>query len=135
MASSTSRGEAPVIGWERHVLLRHYPDEGLTVTEISRELGISRQTIYRWINAGELDRDLEEVRYGPHPPVPTKLDRYKVIVRERLEEYPELEAVRLLAEIRAAGYAGGYTQLREYVRQVRPRPPAEPTVRFETEPG
>ena len=33
--------------------------------EISRELGISRQTIYCWINAGELDRDLEEVRYCP----------------------------------------------------------------------
>ena len=109
-----------MIGWERRVLLRHYLDEGLTVTEISRELGISRQTIYRWINAGELDRDLEEVRYGPRPPVPTKLDPYKAIVRERLEEYPELTAVRLLAEIRAAGYPGGYTQLKEYVRRVGP---------------
>lgn len=32
------------------MLLRHYLDEGLTVTEISRELGISRQTIYRWLS-------------------------------------------------------------------------------------
>ena len=124
-----------MIGWERRVLLRHYLDEGLTVTEISREPGISRQTIYRWINEGELDRDLEEVRYGPRPPVPTKLDAYKAIVRERLEEYPELTAVRLLAEIRAAGYPGGYTQLREYVRKVRPRAPADLLVRFETDPG
>ena len=124
-----------MIGWGRRVLLRHYLDEGLAVTEISRELGISRQTIYRWINEGELDRDLEEVRYGPRPPVPTKLDPYRAIVRERLEEYPELTAVRLLAEIRAAGYPGGYTQLREYVRKVRPRPPADPLVRFETDPG
>ncbi len=105
------------------------------MTEISRELGISRQTIYRWINEGELDRDLEEVRYGPRPPVPTKLDPYKAIVRERLEEYPELTAVRLLAEIRAAGHPGGYTQPREYVRKVRPRAPADPLVRFETDPG
>ena len=66
---------------------------------------------------GGLDRDLEEVRYGPQPPVPNKLDPYKAIVRERLEECPELTAVRLLAEIRAAGYPGGYTQLREYVRK------------------
>ena len=92
------------------MLLRRYLDEELTVTEISRELGISCQTIYRWINEGELDRDLEEVRYGPRPPVPTKLDAYKAIVRERLEEHPELTAVWLLAEIRAAGYPGGYTQ-------------------------
>ena len=77
-----------MIGWERRVLLRHYLDEGLTVTEASRELGISRQTIYRWIHAGELDGVLEEVRYGPRPPVPTKLDPYKAIVRERLESTP-----------------------------------------------
>ena len=124
-----------MIGWERRVLLRHYLDEGLTVTDIPRELGISRQTSYRWINEGEMDRGLNEVRYGPRPPAPTKLDPYKAIVGERLEEYPELTAVRLLAEIRAAGYLGGYTQLREYVRKVRPRTPADPLVRFETDPG
>ena len=27
-----------------------FPDEGLTVTEISGELGINRQTTYRWIS-------------------------------------------------------------------------------------
>ncbi|WP_420462977.1 helix-turn-helix domain-containing protein [Candidatus Palauibacter sp.] len=108
------------------MLLRHYLDEGLTVTEISRGLGISRQTIYRWINDGELDRDLEEVRYGPRPPVPTKLDPYKAIVRERLEEYPELTALRLLAEIRAAGHPGGYTQFREYVREGAAPPSGRP---------
>ena len=27
-----------------------FPDEGLTVTEISREFGINRQMIYRWIS-------------------------------------------------------------------------------------
>lgn len=124
-----------MIGWERRVLLRHYLEQGLTVTEISRELEISRQTIYRWINSGELDRDVEEVRYGPRPAVPTKLDPFKPIVLERLNEFPELTAVRLLQEIRAAGYPGGYTQLKEYVRKVRPRPPADPIVRFETDPG
>ncbi|HET9948660.1 MAG TPA: IS21 family transposase, partial [Longimicrobiales bacterium] len=35
----------------------------------------------------------------------------------------------------AAGYEGGYTQLKEYVREIRPRPPEEPLVRFETAPG
>lgn len=112
-----------------------YLDEGLTVTEISRELGISRQPIYRRINEGELDRDLEEVRYGPRPPVPRKLDPYKAIARERLEEYPELTAMRVLVEICVTGYPGGYTQLREYVLKVRPRSPVDPLVRFATDPG
>ena len=43
------------------------------------------------------------VRYGPRRPVPTKLDAYKAIIETRLAAYPELSAVRLLAEIRAAG--------------------------------
>jgi transposase len=46
-----------------------------------------------------------------------------------------LSAVRLLAEIRAAGYVGSYTQLKEFVRQVRPAPPAEAVIRFETPAG
>ncbi|MDB4913998.1 MAG: Transposase [Gemmatimonadetes bacterium] len=43
--------------------------------------------------------------------------------------------MRLLVEVRAAGYAGGLSQLQAYVRRVRPRPPVEPVVRFETPPG
>jgi transposase len=87
------------------------------------------------IRNGELDRDPREVRYGPRPPVPKKLDPFKAIIQARLEEFPELTSVRLLAEIRAAGYGGGITQLRDYVRSIRPKPPVEPVVRFETPPG
>jgi transposase len=83
----------------------------------------------------DLDRDPLEVRYGPRPPVATKLDPFKPILHARLEEFPDLTAVRLLQEIRAAGYGGGITQLREYVRRIRPRPPEEEVLRFETPPA
>jgi transposase len=46
-----------------------------------------------------------------------------------------LRATVLLREIRALGYTGGITQLKAYLRSVRPAPPIEPIVRFETEPG
>jgi transposase len=126
-----------VIGWERRVLLRHYLEQGLTKTELAERFGITRQTIHRWIRDGELDQDLdaEAVRYGPRPPVPRKIDPYREIIRSRLAEYPRLTAKRLFDEIRAAGYPGGYTQVKEYVRSVRPKPPEEPVVRFETPPG
>jgi hypothetical protein len=86
---------------------------------------------------GELDRNLDTtpVRYGPRRPVHTKLDAYKAIIETRLAAYPELSAVRLLSEIRAAGYEGSYTQLKEFVRQVRPTPPADLVIRFETPAG
>lgn len=48
---------------------------------------------------------------------------------------PELRAVRLLADIRAAGYAGGYSQLKAFVRHVRPAVSPEPVIRCETPAG
>ena len=94
-----------MIGWERRVLLRHYIEQGMTKTELAERFGISRQTIYRWIRSGELDRDLSAagVHYSARAPVATKLDRYRDILVSRLGEYPDLTAVRLFEEIKAAG--------------------------------
>jgi transposase len=126
-----------MFGREQRVLLRHYLEKGLTKTAIAEKLGVSRRTVYHWIETGQLDRDLdaEPVRYAPRRAVAWKLDPYKPIIDERLGQYPELSATRLFEEGRAAGYTGGYTQVKVYVRQVRPRPPEEPVVRFETPPG
>ena len=122
---------------ETRVLLRHYLEQGLGKTELAKRFGISRRTVYHWIETGQLDRDLDsqEVRYRRRPPVPTQLDPYKPIIQARLEAFPLLTSQRLLEELRSAGYSGGYTQLKEYVRQVRPQAPADPVVRFETPPG
>ena len=119
------------------MLLRHYLEQGTSKSALARKLGVHRDTIHRWIRAGELDRDLdsEPVRYGPRRPAATKLDVYKPIVEARLAAYPQLSAVRLLEEIRAAGYPGGYTQLKAFVQQVRPTPMPAPVIRFETPAG
>jgi transposase len=111
-------------GRETRMLLRHYLEQGASKSALARQLGISRDTIHRWIRSGDLDRDLDTmpVRCGPRRRVPTKLDAYKAIIETRLAAYPELSAVRLLAEIRAADYDGSYTQLNAFVRQVRPPP-------------
>ena len=125
-----------MIEWERRVRLRHYLEQGVTQTAIAHKLGIHRRTIYRWIKSGQLDRDLSEIPcYGPRPTVPHKLDPYKAMIRERLAEYPKLSAIRLFEEVKAAGFPGSYTRVKDYVRQVRPRPPEEPVIRFETPPG
>ncbi len=126
-----------MIGREKRVLLRHYLEQGMSKAEIARRLEISRRTVYNWIEAGELDRgaDSKAVRYGPRPRRPSKLDPYKGIIDARLAEYPKLSAVRLFNEVRAAGYGGGYGQVKRYVREVRPREPVEPVRRFETPPG
>jgi transposase len=126
-----------MIGRERRVLLRHYLEQGMDKTAIARDLGISRRTVYHWIETGQLDRELDDERvgYGPRRRMPSKLDAYKALIDARLEEYPKLTAVRVFGEVRAAGYTGGYCQVKRYARQVRPRPPENPVVRFETAPG
>jgi len=111
---------------ETRVLLRHYLEQGVGKTELARRFGVSRRTVYHWIETEQLDRDLDDaaVAYTPRPPVTRKLDPYRGIIQERIYE-----------EIRAAGYAGGYTQIKEYVREIRPRSVEEAVQHFETPAG
>ena len=122
-------------GWERLVLLRHLLDQGLSKRAIARQLGVSRRIVYHWVRTGQLDRDLSGAAPRVRLSRPAKLAPYQAILETRLATYPELSAVRLFDEIRAAGYAGGITQLRDYVAGVRLRPEPEAVVRFETPPG
>lgn len=123
-------------GWDTFVLLHHLLEQGLSKTAIAERLGVSRRVVYHWIATGQLEREI------PSAPTPrryptrrTKLDPFTPIIDERLRAYPELSAVRLFDECRAAGYTGSLTQLKAYVRRVRPRPEAAPVIRFETPPG
>jgi transposase len=123
-------------GREKRVLLREYLEQGWSKNGLAEKLGISRRTVYHWIETGQLERDLdaEAVCYKQRAEVARKIDPYRPIIDARLQSFPLLSSVRLHAEIRAAGYLGGYTQVKEYVRQVRPVA-LDPIVRFETPAG
>ena len=62
-----------MIGRETRMLLRHYLEQGANKSALARQLGVSRDTLHRWIRDGALERDLDTtpVRYGPRRPVPT----------------------------------------------------------------
>ena len=124
-------------GWETRMLLRHSLQRGVSKAALARRFGVSRRTIHEWVETGQLDRDLSSggARYSPRPAVPHKLAPYTGIIEARLEEFPGLSAQRLFDEVRAAGYPGGYSRVRDYVRAVRPREPVEAVVRFETPAG
>ena len=105
-------------GIEKRLLVKRYLEQGVSKTATARAVGISRRTVYNWIRAGELERDPDDltVQYGPRAPRPTLLDPYTETIDARLSDYPQLTAVRLFREIRAAGYSGGYGQVKRYVR-------------------
>lgn len=105
--------------------------QGLSVSDIARRTGFDRKTVRRYIARG-----LEPPAYTPRPPRPTLLDPHHAYLRERVAAYPELRASRLLRELRGMGYRGGYTQLTDFLRTVRPAAAAAGFERrFETAPG
>ena len=67
-------------------------------------------------------------------PRPSKLDAFKPVIRE-LVIHKDLTATRILREIRALGYQGGCSVLKEYARTIRRRSRRRPHLRFETDKG
>src|SRR5665213_3590096 len=97
--------------------------QGKSIRAIARATGLARNSV-RAVLRGEHDG-----RYGPRVPRSTKLDDFKAILRARIEAAGpiRLPATVLLREIRAEGYAGGITQLKEFVRSIQPVGPVAPS--------
>jgi transposase len=102
--------------------------QGHSIRSIAAELGLSRNTVRRYL------RDPGIPRYGPRPARASKLDRFKTHLEGRLAEGVG-NGVVLLRELRALGYTGGYTVLKDFLRPRRPPRQPSATVRFETPPG
>ena len=111
-------------------MIHQLREEGLSISAIARRVGLDRKTVRKYLKHG-----LNAPRYGPRAPRAQLLDPYRSYLRERVTAYPGLRGARLLREIRALGYPGGYSQLTAYLRTVRP--PLQPGFehRFETAPG
>lgn len=109
---------------------------GSSRRKIAYELGVSRNTVRRVLNAAAKAR-----RRGhsalPRPTVrrESMLDQYEDFIKETLKEFPDLTAVRLQEKLEEKGFDGGYTIVKERLRQLRPKAKKKPVVRFETAPG
>jgi transposase len=81
-------------------------------------------------------KTVRRVRKGAkkRKPRASKLDVFKPLIEELVVK-KELTAIRVLREIRALGYQGGYSVLKEYARSIRRRSRRRPHLRFETEMG
>jgi len=98
--------------------LRQLHDEaGLKASQIAAELRLDPKTVEKWI-----DQPTYQPRQGVQRP--SKLDAFKGQITALLQRHP-YTAQQILQQLQAQGYAGGYSILKEFVRQVRPaRKPA-----------
>jgi transposase len=100
----------------------HVHDQ-LKPTQIAAELHLAVETVSKW---------LAQPQYRPRqtPKRPSKLDAYKGDLLRLLAAHPYSSA-QLLHQLRQRGYQGGYSILKEFVRQVRPTTtPAFLTLQF-----
>lgn len=88
--------------------------EGLSIKEITRRTGHSRNTIRQIL------RSPEPPSYGPRTQRPSKLDPHKERIHELLKNDPKIPSQVIRERITDTGYAGAKTILDDYVRELRP---------------
>lgn len=110
-----------------HVLHR----QGCSIRSISRQLGISRNTVRSYLR--DLARSSD---YGPRAARPSILDAFKPYLRERIDAAKPhwIPAIVLFRELQTQGYEGQEGLVKIYVRQFKPAT-QDPVIRFETAPG
>ncbi len=121
----------------RHEIVRRH-HEGQSMRGIAGDLGISRERVRRVVAGHDAARSGEQPASSlpaPRTERKSKLDDYEDLLRQLLARYPHMTAIRMLEELRAAGYQGGYTILKTRVRELRPAPSRPLVQRFETGPG
>jgi transposase len=116
-----------MLGKEDFMTIQALVRRGVYLCDVARQLGVHPKTVSRALARGSA-------------PVPTRarrpslLDPFRPQVDQLLAE-GVWNAVVILRELQAKGFAGEVSIVRDYIRPKRALRPGRATVRFETEPG
>ena len=100
---------------------RMHRRDGKTQRQISRETGLSRNTVAKWLD----DAQGLEPKYRRKAAEQTKLLAFEPELKRALEadaKRPKAQrrtAKALFTQIKAAGYEGGYSRVTDFVREWR----------------
>lgn len=104
--------------------------QGMKSRAIARTLQVSRNTVKKILAAHEQARHETNGALTERParaPRESKLDDFRSRIDELFDRFPEITAQRVFEELRAHGFAGGYTIVKDFVRRSRPKRPVEPS--------
>lgn len=102
-----------MIDYETYCKIRdHHERQKLTITQTARALGLHPQTVAKWAR-------MTQYRPRRSRPRASRLDPFKGQVVRLLESHP-YSAQQIYQRLVEAGFAGGYTIVKDYVRKVRP---------------
>ncbi len=96
--------------------------QGKTIKAISRELGLSRNTVRKVLRSGETSFAYER-EVQPRPklgPWTEELER-RLVANDRLSRRERLGLIRVFEDLRGLGYQGGYDAVRRYDQARRRR--------------
>lgn len=118
----------PMLRKEDWMQIKELVEKGVYKKDIAEELGVNPKTVTRALTRGSAPS-------GERPKAhQSKLDPYKPIIDNLLAEGVWNGRV-ILQELKAKGYTGGSTIIRDYMKPRRSLRPSRATVRFETPPG
>ena len=100
--------------------------------QIAKLVGISRKSVGKIIDAHQNQR--AGISGSERSQRSSLLDSFEERITELVERYPDITAVRLHEELCHSGFTGGYTIVKDRLRQVRPKPLKPFVERFETAP-
>ena len=114
---------------ERRIVfeIHRLKDMGLSNSQISREIGVSRDTVSRCLKNPDR-KPVSRVK-------PSMLDPYKQFIDDILKEHSDTPATVIMGCINKQGYTGCIRTLRYYVADRRKETGRKAFIRFESPPG
>jgi len=101
--------------------------QGHTQVEIAGILGVCERTVRNYL------KQMPQARKRPKRP--SKLDSFKHVILDQLEENPSYNGELIFERIVRMGYVGKKTVMKAFIAKTRRRLAATAVQRFETEPG
>jgi len=108
-------------------MIKEMREKGMSITDISKKMGISRPTVRKYLREGKYSGYSREGRVSI-------VSQYEDYIRDMINRY-NLSAVRIYENIRDKGYRGSYTTVKRICRKYRNDRTSKAVYRFETKPG